>query len=483
MNRGLIGVFILSQLLWGCSFVVGLLRMDAVEIIAWSPNRELVPAEQVEKVTITFSASMNRVAAEDAFSLNRENEPLQGRFSWREGDTILVFFPEVPLTNGCRFTVQVAEAAEDLYGNSLCEAFDFRFATAEELQPPEVVLHEPADGARVSSARMPIRIVFSEPIDQASFYPGFSLFPSIRGGFSWNSAAEEVQFIPLDDYQPGQSYEVVLSGEISDQSGNQLAEEIRFEFFTEDIQHPSIQSVTTLDGGKLLVALQLGGGIDPSLEIEKDERFLFTFSREPTEEQKLDLLTVVPFTPFLLTWKEENRLCELGFEEELCWNQVYSIKLLGMTYSFIVNGQKSRPITVAALTYCPDLSAPSGDDKFVLLQFADNLDFSGAVLPAFDFHLEHAPGLEVDIGSFLQAFELTIVPACLSVTMRDVELSPLAIPPYAVPGQGQSVVRLHCSVAEDPAVTGTVTFGLSTELRDTGGNHLEEDYVLLVNNN
>jgi len=483
MIRRFIRIVILSQLMWGCSLVVGLLRMEAVEIIAWSPNRELVPAGQVEAITITFSSSMNRTLAEDAFSLNRENEPLQGRFSWRATDTILVFVPAAPLTGGRRYNLEVTGIAEDLYGNSLSQAFSFGFATAEELEPPEVVLHEPADGAQVSSPRMPIRIVFSEPIDPASFYPGFSLFPSIRGGFSWNPTAEQVQFIPLADYQPDQTYEVVLSRDISDQSGNQLGEEIRFEFFSEDIQHPSIESVTTLDDGKLLVPLQSGGGIDPTLEIEKDERFLFTFSREPTEEQKIDLFTVEPLTPFVVTWKEENRLCELGFEEELCWNQVYSIELLGMTYSFIVNGQHSRPLTVTALTYCPDLNAPAGNDKFVLLQFADNLDFSGAVFPAFDFHLEHAIGLEVDVGSFLQAFELTILPACVSVTMREVELSPLAIPPYTAPGQGQSVVRLHCSVAEDPAVTGTVTFRMSTELRDTGGNHLAEDFVLLVNNN
>jgi hypothetical protein len=457
--------------------------MDAVEIIAWSPNRERVPAEEVSCVTITFSSSMNRVLAEDAFSLNGANRPIHGHFSWQEGDTILVFVPEVPLTNGGRFTLRVTGSAEDLYGNSLSEPFDFCFATAEELLPPEIVLHEPVDGAEVSSTRTPIRIVFSEPIDPSSFYSGFSLFPSIRGGFSWTPGGEEVEFAPLAEYQPGETYEVVLGREISDRSGNRLAEEIRFEFYVRDTVQPSIESVTTLGNGKLLVPLQLGGGIDPSLEIEKDERFLFTFSPEPTEEQKPDLFTVEPFTPFVLTWKEENRCCELGFEENLRWNQVYSIELLGLTYTFVVNGEQSFPLTVAALTYCPDLNAPPGDDKFVLLRFADNIDFSDAVAPAFDFHLQHAPGSDVDLGSFLQAFELAIVPTCMSITLQDVELSPLAIDPYLLPGAGHSVVRLHCSVVEDPAITGTITFRLSTELRDTAENHLAEEYVLLIDNN
>jgi hypothetical protein len=426
---------------------------------------------------------MNRNLAEDAFSLRKGNQPLQGRFYWQGEDTILVFAPEVPLTDGCGFTIEVTETAEDRYGNSLSEPFDFCFFTAEELLPPEVILFEPPDGGQVASLRTPIRIMFSEPVDPASFYPGFTVFPSIAGGISWQSGGAEVEFLPLADYQPGETYEVVLGDGISDPSGNQLAEEVRFTFTVNGTQQPSIESVTTLREGRLLLPLQLGGGVDPSLGIEKDECFLFTFSREPTEKQKLDLFTVEPATPFVLSWDPENRFCELRFEEDLCWNQVYTIELLGLTYSFVINGQQSLPITVTALTYCPDLNAPPGEDKYVSLQFADNVDFSSAVSPAFDFHLEHAPHSEVNIGSFLTAFELTTVPACVSITLRDVELSPLAIDPNVLPGPGRSIVRLHCSVIEDPATTGTITFRLSTELRDSARNHLAEDYVLLVNNN
>ena len=229
MIKRLLSVFILSQMLLGCSFFVGLLHMQEVEIVAWSPDRELIPAEQVSNITVTFSSSMNRVLAEDAFSLNRENRPTQGHFSWREADTILVYTPEVPLAGGCRFTIEVADTAEDLYGNSLSEAFDFYFSTAEELLPPEVVLYEPADGAQVSSARMPIRIVFSESIEPSSFYLGFSLFPEVQGGISWSPGGEEVEFLPLVDYQSGQSYEVVLGREIS-------AHTLRHSWATEQIK-------------------------------------------------------------------------------------------------------------------------------------------------------------------------------------------------------------------------------------------------------
>lgn len=469
--------------LWGCSLVSGFLNMKAVQIVAWSPDREWVAAGQLSRVTVTFSASMNRALAEEAFSLSRDNDRLQGHFYWEAEDTTLIFAPEIPFADGHRYTVNVLDSAEDVYGNSLLDDFAFRFATVEELVPPMVLSHEPADGSQLQSIREPIRVVFSEPVDAASFYLGFSLFPSVHGSFEWSPDAREVMFVPLADYRSGESYEVVLGREIADRSGNRLAEEFRFDFHAGDIPDPSIETVETLVGGKPLTALQLGGGIDPSLQIEKDEQFLLLFSQGLREEQKTDLLKVDPITPFSLSWDGESRSCVLVFGEALCWNQVYRLDLLGLTYSFVVNGPQSLPMKITALTYCPDLDAPAGEGKYVLLDFADNVDFSGALNPAFDFYLDHAAGVQVDLGSFLQAFELSVVPACISVSLIDVELSPLAIEPSSPPAEGQSIVRLHCSIEEYPAETGTVTFRVGTELRDTAFNHLSEEFVLLINNN
>jgi hypothetical protein len=83
----------------------------------------------------------------------------------------------------------------------------------------------------------------------------------------------------------------------------------------------------------------------------------------------------------------------------------------------------------------------------------------------------------------MQALEIKAVPVCASITLRDVELSPLAVAPDSPPSSSRSVVRLHCTVVDDPAMSGTITFRLGTELRDSAGNHLAEDYVLLLDNN
>ena len=72
MIRRFLRIVILSQLLWGCSFVVGLLRMEAVEIIAWSPNRQLVPAEQLMKRAVDHARTLATVLSPAAFVGTRE---------------------------------------------------------------------------------------------------------------------------------------------------------------------------------------------------------------------------------------------------------------------------------------------------------------------------------------------------------------------------------------------------------------------------
>lgn len=483
MIKKLCAVAVLLPVFISCSFITGLLHMKTIDIIAWTPNRECVAALDVAEITVIFSSPMNRTLGEDAFSLSRNGDHIRGHFSWQEQDTIMRFLPEVPFTNGQRYSFNVGDSAEDIYGNSLTKPFHFEFATAEELVPPEIVLHEPADGAVVPEARAPIHLVFSEPIETASFYIGFSIFPSITGSYLWSVNGDEVEFLPLTDYQPGQMYEVDLSREICDKSGNQIAEELRFSFRTEETQMPSVSSVETLAGGKLLISIESGGGVDPSLEIEKDEQFLISFTQGLTQEQIFDLIQIDPYVPFSLAWDDERQSCLLRFDQELNWNQVYQIELPDLTYPFVINGPRSIPISVTTVTYCADLDAPAGVDKYVLLDFSDNLDFSGAINPAFDFYLEHAVGEHIDLGSFLQAFSVSIAADCIFLTQNDVELSPLVIDPYILPQEGQSIVRLHCSIVEDPGATGTVTFRINSELRDSALNHLTEEFVLLINNN
>ena len=190
-------VVILFVVFCSCSFVAELLNMEAAQIISWSPKRECVAVEEVPYITVCFSNTMNRPLCEEAFSLTKDADKVRGNFAWREQDSVLVFSPAVPVSKGCCYALTVAATAEDIYGNSLAEPFAFDFVTGEELIPPEVLSHAPADGAVGISPRESIRVVFSEPIDEASFYSGFSLFPRSAAGSCGFRKERKCIFYPL----------------------------------------------------------------------------------------------------------------------------------------------------------------------------------------------------------------------------------------------------------------------------------------------
>ena len=94
----------------------------------------------------------------------------------------------------------------------------------------------------------------------------------------------------------------------------------------------------------------------------------------------------------------------------------------------------------------------------------------------------HAEGAQIDLGSFIKSLDITIASACISLMPIDIQISPLAIDPQPLPAADESVVRLLCTLIENSAVSGTITFRLDTALQDNLSNHLVEDFALLINN-
>lgn len=459
----------------GCSFIDEYLHMQPVQILDFYPHQENIDSREVFFFSVTFSDQMNRPLTEEAFSLSGDTETLQGHFEWDNGSRVLRFKPEAPLQAKCSFTLSVASAAEDIYGNSLNRPFSYVFYTGSERNKPSVLAFSPTDGSVAVSQRQEVSVLFSEPVDKASFYSGFSIAPAVEGGFGWYGEGEEVVFTPLQDYMQGQLYSVTLSQEITDSSGNPLVEEVGFCFEVDRQPELSVISVTTAAEGKPLQAISKGGGLDPSLGIEKDEQFVLSFSSQVPATRRTEAVDVEPVTPFTLLWDDQHSSCTLTFAEHLEWNRIYRLAILDETYIFLVNGQCSMPITVEALRYSADIKAPAGPGKYTTLEYANTYSFTDAVSPVFDFHLHHSGQASIDLGSFLQALSISISHSCLSISTIDVDVSPL-------PGPEQSVVRLYCNIQDDPAAAGTITFRLDDGLRDDLGNRLTEGFTLLINN-
>jgi len=323
-----------------------------------------------------------------------------------------------------------------------------------------------------------VRVRFSEPPEPASVLAGWSITPAVRGRFSWSTDAAEVTFLPLEDYAGGQQYTVRLSGQVCDLSGNRLAEDLEFHFRTVPSAEVQVLSVVCPRSGRVLSP---GSAVDLSLGIEKDERFLATLSLPLPPAERGQAIALQPAVPVLLSWNAAADACLVGFDAALQWNRLYTLRVLDQSYAFVVNGADSLPPQVRSIRYCPDIDAPV--PQFIELQFAGNYSFVPAPAPAFDFHLDHAQNAAIDLGSFMQTLSILAGGGCLSLQCRQLAVSPLPVDPDPLPGSGQSVVRLLCSIDDDPGISGPLSFRLDTDLRDSLGNHLAADHVLVVNNN
>jgi len=468
----------------GCSLLPELLRMGPVEVLAYRPDQELVDPESVPHVSVWFSSPMNRTAAEEAFSLQEGSERREGRFSWQEGDSLLVFTPLVPLAAGFLYTVAVSAGAEDVHGNSLAEPLRFQFRTGTDDRRPRVVRLLPVDGAVVGSPRERIVIEFSEPMDAGSLYAGFSLFPPVPGGFVWTAGGQEVTFLPLADYGPGSEYAITLRASIADRSGNTLAEELSSHFRAPAPEDPEVAGVATLAGGVALEALSAGMALNRDLGIEKDERFVVSFTSPVPPEQRGRALGIEPRVSLELSWSEEPAACTVGFADPLSWDRVYTLTVLGEQYAFLVDGPSSRPPSVEAVKLCLDLGALE-PVEFISLEYAGNYGFGETPWgdAAFDVHVSHAEAAQLDLGSFLDALGVSSTGGCVDLEWHEAAVNPAGPSPEPPPGPGRSVVRLHCAVADDPAAAGTVAFRLSTGFRDSLDNRLPQEFTLLFNVN
>jgi hypothetical protein len=73
-------------------------------------------------LSVRFTAPMDRVATQAAFSAKVGTRKLAGRFSWAEEDTVLVFDPAAILAYGAKVAMTVAPSATDKDGTPLSSA-------------------------------------------------------------------------------------------------------------------------------------------------------------------------------------------------------------------------------------------------------------------------------------------------------------------------------------------------------------------------
>ena len=129
--------------------------MKPPEVKNFYPEEHTVDTD-IDWVYVEFSQDMDKISAENAFSISENGAVFPGYFSWDARK--LVFHPYRPFRKKAFYRFSVSERAEDSFGNSLLKDFSHSFRTGEFTAFPSVLCTDPSDGERSAGVTSQIRM-------------------------------------------------------------------------------------------------------------------------------------------------------------------------------------------------------------------------------------------------------------------------------------------------------------------------------------
>jgi hypothetical protein len=205
------------------------------------------------RLTATFSEAMSEASLASAIGMIDEASgsviALQS-ITFDLVNNIATITPQAPLTPNRVYRAEVSTSARDLGGNSLADAYAWRFSTggSADTTAPTVTSHAPVSGATGVSTDTGVAMSFSEPMDVASVGAAFALTRSgtvIAGKLAY--VGQAAVFTPDALLEPNVNYVATLRNTATDLAGNALANDLVWAFSTgagADSTPPSVLSVS-----------------------------------------------------------------------------------------------------------------------------------------------------------------------------------------------------------------------------------------------
>jgi hypothetical protein len=196
--------------------------IELPKIIQYSPQGDFVNTGT--NITIIFNCDMNKTSVQEAISIEPK---INGTFKWIT-DKKLIFEPDNKLPESTTYEITIDYLAQDLFGNNLQDDFSWSFRTGD-FTAPEIISYSPI-GEDIAVDTQ-ISIIFSKPMNKSRVEASFSISPDIDGEFQWRG--NTLVFIPDNDFKYDTKYNITLSSDAADKWGNQLLDDLSWEFTTE----------------------------------------------------------------------------------------------------------------------------------------------------------------------------------------------------------------------------------------------------------
>lgn len=261
-------------------------------------------------VRIRFTEAMDTGTVYDGISIS---PPVEGFFSWDEGDTLAVFTPLKQFSYGVTYSIKVKSSMRDAAGNSLADEKAFSFTVGDDFTPPYLSVYQ--DNAPIlvfdenfqntgAEKDRDIVIEFSELVDTDCIIDALSISPSAEYYISTETVvAGDAEYIRAVIHFTGSlrcedTYTLKIGSSITDLQNNRLVKDYRYVFVTDGTES---HALTVINAGDLTVAAITTPwpvGSIPLLTIGGTDKFYFNIGIEfsspvnpLTLDMTVDLLT------------------------------------------------------------------------------------------------------------------------------------------------------------------------------------------------
>lgn len=118
--------------------------VEAPGVVRFRPLRGARDVAREATVSVRFTSPMDRRSTAAAFAVTTGGRPVEGRISWVEDDTVLVFEPTAPFPAGAKVTAAVSTTARSRDGVALERAARGTFTVAPPAPTPKPATTKPA---------------------------------------------------------------------------------------------------------------------------------------------------------------------------------------------------------------------------------------------------------------------------------------------------------------------------------------------------
>ncbi len=128
--------------------------VEAPSVVRFRPRAGTEAVDREATISVRFTEPMARSATRKAFSVSVDGNAVEGKVTWAEDDTVLVFDPAAVLPYDADVTMTVAETARSAGGAPVTKAATGRFTT--EPKPTPAATPRPASGATSRARSTPV---------------------------------------------------------------------------------------------------------------------------------------------------------------------------------------------------------------------------------------------------------------------------------------------------------------------------------------